>query len=248
MAHKILCRVDEFLVFNVLRFQHFEKRIAEKVRVLTIVESPTHFVKVGLQMLRTDLMPCTDDATLQQRETRLNAVRVNVTNGVDTIHMLDCLVLAEDASIMQRLRIALKLVGHNHVNIVRDIFLDVFRQRTRLHILGMKESQWPATLPDADYNFFLALRMAYFVLMAALLAAYKGFVYFYCAAQLGTIIGSSHRSADAVTEIPCSLIALFAEHPVNLTSRHALLGFGQQIRDEEPLSQWQMGVMKHGSH
>src|ERR1039458_1468672 len=99
-------------------------------------------------MFRTDLMPCTDDATLQQRETRLNAVRVNVANCVDAIFVLDGLVLAEDASIMQRLRIALKLVRHNHINIVRDIFFDVLRQRARLHILGMKEAQWPATLPD----------------------------------------------------------------------------------------------------
>src|ERR1035437_1941876 len=79
--------------------------------------------------------------------------------------------------------------------------------------------------------------------MATIMASARGWK------QLGPIFHRArHSSADGVTEIPCSLIALFAEHPVNLTSRHALLGFGQQIRDEEPLSQWQMGVMKHGSH
>src|SRR5664280_694896 len=200
-------------------------------------------------MFRTDLMPCTDNAALEKREARFNAICVDVAYCIDAILMLYCLVLAEDASIMQSLRIALKLVGHNHVNIVRDIFLDVFRQRARLHILGMKEPQWPATLPDADNNFFLALWMTNFMLVTALLPADERFVNFNSASQFGAIFHRArHSRADAVTKIPCSLITLLAEHPVNLTSRNALLGFGKQVSNEEPLSQWQMGVMKHGSH
>src|ERR1035441_3580163 len=126
-------------------------------------------------MLCTDLMPCTDDATLQQRETRLNAIRVDVAYCIDAILVLDRFVLAEDTSIVQCLRIALKLVGHDHVNIVRDIFFDVFRQRARLHILGMKEPQWPATLTDANYNFLLALWMTNFMMRNALLPADERF-------------------------------------------------------------------------
>src|ERR1035437_5774594 len=200
-------------------------------------------------MLCTDLMPCTDNSALEKREARFNAIRVDVAYCIDAILVLDRLVLAEDTSIMQCLWVALKFIGHNHINIVRDIFFDVLRQRAGLNIFGMKEPQCAATLPDADNNFFLALWMTNFMLVTALLPADERFVNFNSASQFGAIFHRArHSSADAVTKIPCSLIALFAEHPVNLTSRNALLGFGKQVSNEEPLSQWQMGVMKHGSH
>src|ERR1035437_2541475 len=199
-------------------------------------------------MLCTDLMPSTDNAALEKREARFNAIRVDIAYCIDAILVLDRLVLAEDISIMQCLWVALKFIGHNHINIVRDIFFDVLRQRTGLNIFGMKEPQCAATLPDADNNFFLALWMTNFMLVTALLPADERFVNLYRAVKFGTIYRRSHSSADAMTEIPCGFIALFAEHSVNLTGRNALLGFGQQVCDEEPLSQWQMGVMKHGSH
>src|ERR1035437_5259901 len=200
-------------------------------------------------MFCTDLMPCADNSAFEQRETGLNAVRVDVANRVDAVLVLNSLVLTENASLCDCARVSAEFIRHNHVNIVGNIFSDVLRQRARLHIFGMEEPQRTATLPDADNNFLLALWMPYFMLVTALLPAYERFVNFNSASQFGAIFHPArHSSADAVTKIPCSLIALLAEHPVNLTSRNALLGFGQQVSNEEPLSQWQMGVMKHGSH
>src|ERR1035438_4161183 len=91
--------------------------------------------------------------------------------------------------------------------------------------------------------------MTNFMLVTALLPADERFLNHDSASQFGAIFHRTrHSSADAVTEIPCSLIALFSEHSVNLTGRHALLGFGQQIGNEEPLSQRQVGIVEHRSH
>src|ERR1019366_3669494 len=102
-------------------------------------------------MLCTDLMSCIDNAALEKRGARFNAIRVDVAYCIDAILVLD-------TSIMQCLWVALKFIGHNHINIVRDIFFDVLRQRAGLNIFGMKEPQCAATLPDN--NLFLALWMA----------------------------------------------------------------------------------------
>jgi hypothetical protein len=38
------------LIFDVLYFQHFEKRIAEKIRVFTIIKPEAHLVNVRLKV------------------------------------------------------------------------------------------------------------------------------------------------------------------------------------------------------
>src|ERR1035438_909743 len=120
-------------------------------------------------MLCTDLMPCTDNAALEKREARFNAIRVDVANRVDAVLVLNSLVLTENASLCDCARVSAEFVRHNNVNVVGDVFFDVLRQRAGLNIFGMKEPQCATTLPDADNNFFLALWMTNFMLVTALL-------------------------------------------------------------------------------
>src|ERR1039458_7692382 len=127
-------------------------------------------------MLCTDLMPCTDNAALEKREARFNAIRVDVANRVDAVLVLDGLVLTENASLCDCARVSAEFVRHNNVNVVGDVFFDVRRQCARLYIAGVEETQFAATLTDTNNNFFLALWMPDFVLVATLLAAYEGFV------------------------------------------------------------------------
>jgi hypothetical protein len=241
-------RRSEFLVFDVLRFQHLEKRIAEQVRVFAVIETEAHFIKVGLQMLCADFMPCSDDAALEQRERALYGVRVYVANGVDAILVLDRFVFAEHASLGDSGRVSSELIGHDYVNIMRDVFFYVLRQCAALYVLSMEEAESAATLTDADDNFFFALGMTDLVLMSALLSTDESFIDFDRTAQSRAILSSGHRSADSVAQVPSGFVTLFPEHPINLTGRDALLRFGHQIGNEEPFSQRQVGIVEHGVH
>ena len=52
--------------------------VNKQIGTITAVEAEAHFVQIGLQMLRTEAVPRSDDAALEQRERRFNRVRVNV--------------------------------------------------------------------------------------------------------------------------------------------------------------------------
>lgn len=55
-----LCSRSEFLILDVLRFDHLEKLVTEWVSVPTVIKSEARFVKVGFQMLCTHMMPRAD--------------------------------------------------------------------------------------------------------------------------------------------------------------------------------------------
>src|SRR5437868_6002650 len=75
----------EFFVFNFRGGNKFLHRVTEQVRVFTVVEAPSHFVKVSGKMLCTNFMPRSNDAALKQRERRLYGIRVNVAVHVNLI-------------------------------------------------------------------------------------------------------------------------------------------------------------------
>lgn len=85
-------RSSESFVLQHRRFNELHQRIAEQVRVMAIVEPERHFVQVGRKMLCRDLMPRSDNAALEQRESGFNAVRRNVSLNVDALTMVDGLV------------------------------------------------------------------------------------------------------------------------------------------------------------
>jgi hypothetical protein len=95
----LLSGSNEFLELKVFGIQHALHSIAEQVRVLTVIESPAHFVKVGLQVLCTKTVPCTDNPALEKRECRLYGIRVHVAVNVNAILVLDSLVLGQHSSL-----------------------------------------------------------------------------------------------------------------------------------------------------
>ena len=74
----------EVFVFEVRREHELGKRIAEKELILAVIETEAHFVKVSREMLRRDFMPCSHNAALEQAESRLDGVGVNVAMRVFT--------------------------------------------------------------------------------------------------------------------------------------------------------------------
>ena len=77
--------------------------------------------------------------------------------------------------------------------------------------LGVEKAQLAPTLPDTDHDLFLALKMSYLVLVAALGTADKGLINLNCPAQLGPIFRSSHRGTNAVAQIPCWSCSSFCQ-------------------------------------
>lgn len=223
----------------------FQHRVAKQVRILTIVEAPRHFVKVGREVFCGDSMPSSHNPALEQTESRLNRVRVDVATDVLFGAMLNRLMLVLwHASPLQSKRVTDKLIRHNYVNIVADVLFDVLSEGASFHVSRMEEAKIAAALPDADYRFlgFLASVNA----PSDFLSAYIGFVYLNFARQFlkGLIFG--HCVPDTVTEIPrCAVVN--SQHTVELVRRHPFLGLAKQVDSKEPFRERKVSVMEDRS-
>ena len=218
--------------------------IQEQSRTLPPIEPESHLVQIGREMFRADLVPTSDDPALQERESRFDRIGVNVSIHVMAAAMIDGLVtLTPDAGFIHRKRVGAVVVCDHDFNVSADVLLDVLRQRTRLCVIGMEESQIATALPDTDYDLFV---LSPATADTALLAAEVGFVHFDRTVEHGPI-HFFHGCSDTVTEIPCRLIGavvLAPDRALKLVGTHALLGFTKQEGGEKPLLQWQMGIIE----
>jgi hypothetical protein len=95
-------------------------------------------------------MPRSCNPALKQRKGGLYGVSVDVAHGIDTILVLDGLALAENASVVQGFGVSREIIGHNHVNVRRNVLAEVPRQHAALNVAGMEESALAAALTFAD--------------------------------------------------------------------------------------------------
>jgi hypothetical protein len=58
------------------------------------------------------------------------------------------------------------------------------------------------------------------------------------------LIRLRHGVPNAVTEVPCCLVA-HSDRALNLTGRHPFLRFTEQMRSEEPFSERQVRIIEH---
>lgn len=61
------------------------QRVNEQIGALPAIKAEAHFVKVGLQVLGADLVPCPCNASLKQREGRFGGGGVNVGSEADVL-------------------------------------------------------------------------------------------------------------------------------------------------------------------
>ncbi len=228
----------EFFEFKVWRLQHFGERIAEKIRILAVIKSEAHFVKIGGEMLRVHFMPCPNDAALEQREGRFHGVCVNVAvsvlSGVIDRAMLVSLHFVEREGIDRR------FIRHNHFDVASKVLVNDFPDRCGLGIGGANKSEIPISLSNANYYLLATLCSP-----PAFLAAYVGFVYLDGASEwLGRYF--HHRCANPMAEIPRRLIAR-VKRALQLQSRHTLFGFAHQVDSSEPFGQRQVRIMEDRS-
>src|ERR1019366_2289532 len=99
---------------------HMAQRINKQIGTVPAVEPEGHLVQVGLQMLGTDFVPCSDDAALEQRERRFNAVSVNISPKADVLFgaVIDCLM----REVSNSFSVGGQFIRHDHVNIGADVF------------------------------------------------------------------------------------------------------------------------------
>src|SRR5579862_1477388 len=113
------------------------QRIQEQIGILATIEPKGHFFAIGLEMLRADSMPRTNDAALKERECRLNGVCVNVTLGVDFQLVPNGFVPPILAKVLCSSPVWIVVVGKQHFYILAKVFSNVLFKRPALGIFGM---------------------------------------------------------------------------------------------------------------
>src|SRR5438309_813012 len=71
-----LCR--QLLKSQHRRGNHMAQSVQEQVGILPAIEAELHLIQIGRKMLRADLMPRSHDAALQETESVLDCIGMNV--------------------------------------------------------------------------------------------------------------------------------------------------------------------------
>ena len=214
--------------------------IEEQIGAIAAVEPKFHLFQVGREMLGRDAMPRPGNSALEERESRFDCVGMNVAHDVDAGTVIDFLVGFGALRFPHGRLVCGSVVGENHVYVLGDVFADVPSERASLCVVSMEEPEITIALADADYDFFV-VEFSHLALVAVP-AANVGHIHFDFAIQ-HWLVGLSHCVPNAVAEIPRG----FVGHPhgtLNLQSGHALFGFAEQVRNEEPFSERQVRVIK----
>src|SRR5438067_12076254 len=107
-------------------------------------------------MFRGDFMPCTNNAALEQRESRFHGIGVNVAVRIFT-GMVDGLVEVL-LHFVECPRINSGFIGHNDFHMTADVRVDNLAHGLRLSILRANEPQIAIALPNADNYGLVAFR------------------------------------------------------------------------------------------
>jgi len=214
--------------------------IKEQIGLFPAIKPKAHFVQIGREMLCADLVPASDDSALEQRECGLYGIRVNVPFDVNAVFVLDSpMSRSMNSSFHHGLWVGLQFIGDHHVNVCAHVLFNKPCECSRFRIFGMKEAEIAATLPNADYDFFVGCVRSTSTLLNS---ADIGLVHFDSTLQNGTHF--FHCSTNAMAELPRGLIA-DAKGSLDLICTHPFSGFAKQKCSGKPFNQWQVGVMEN---
>jgi hypothetical protein len=220
------------------------QRINEQIGILAAIEAKRHFFAVGLEMLRANFVPSSEDAALQERESRFYGISVDVALHVDAELVANSFVASILSEMTRCAAVGIKIIGVKNFDILADIFADVLFECSALYIFGMEEAEVAATLTDSNYDLFVVVsRLLSF---STVYAADKRFVHLHSTAK-HWLIGFDHCGADSMAEIPCRPIASDSEGALNLTSGHPLLCFAEQQCGNEPFCKGKVRIVKDSS-
>src|SRR2546426_1166056 len=222
---------------------HMTQGVQEQIGVLPAIETESHLVQIGREMFCADLMPRSDDTALQKTESVLDCVGVNIRSEAYIFLLRVIHRLMPIAQFAQSLGVGCQFIGHDHIHILRDIFLDISGQSSALCILGMEESQLAIALPNADHYLFVG--RCFPAPWVSLLSTHIGFIHLDSTIQHGSI-KFLHGGSNPMAEIPRGFIAS-ADDALDLGCAHSFAGFAEQIRGNKPFSQCKVRVLKHSA-
>ena len=181
----------------------------------------------------------TDNRPFQEGPDALNGVRVDFAAHPFFGGVVDGLmagVLVSDAVVR------CPIVGEVGFGLVCRELLNKAVQTLPVSPMHQFENNLPTTLDSTDHDGFVAFVPASLTLS---LATDKGLVDFDDAFE-GHGVGVSHGGPDTMAEIPRRPISN-GQRSLKLECGDALLGFYHEIDGQHPLSERQVGVMKHGA-
>src|ERR1700733_1283169 len=101
------------------------------------------------------MMPSSTDTPLKQGEGAFHGVRVNVSDGIDLLAVIDSLVFYSwDPSPLHCEGIRCEVVREDHVHVFADVLSDITCNRSCLHIAGVEHAKLAIALTNSDYDFF----------------------------------------------------------------------------------------------
>src|ERR1019366_952988 len=107
-------------------------------------------------MLCTDMMPSPTNAPLEQRERVLYGVRVGISHNVDTLTVIDSLVLSRwHPRSFDGRRIRRVIIGKDYFGILTDVLADILGERLSLRVIGVKHSKFAVALANSNDDFFV---------------------------------------------------------------------------------------------
>ena len=195
-------------------------------------------------MFRAYSVPCSHDPALEERESILDGVRVNVAHDIDFAAVIDGFVLSSfDSGPLHGKRIGRKIVCENHIHIRADILTNELRKSSSLHVFGMEHSQITIPLANADDDFFVFQSGT--CPASLVFSSDIGFVHLDFPIE-HRLIQFIHRCPESVTEIPSGLVT-DSERPLNLAGRYAILGLTEKVGCCEPLFEREMSIIENCS-
>src|SRR5271165_6992781 len=235
----------KFLKGQRVSSNHMTQCINKQIGTLPAVKPELHLMQVGLEMLGANLVPATNDATLEQRECGFNCVCMDVSTKPDifTGAVVDGFMLHITHSVL----VGRKFICNEYVHIFADVLAYILRQCPTFRILSMEEAQGTITLPDTNdyfFGFFSGFHTETF-----LDAAHIGFVHLNSTVQHRAVY-LCHSGTNTMAKIPCGLVGTFVLSPkgtLELHSTHPFLRFTDQEHRNEPYRQRQMRVMEDGA-
>ena len=232
---------NEFPKFEGFGVHDTAQRVAEDVRVTSVIVTPLQFFEVTIQMLDAHLVERAHQGPLEEAPDAFNAVGVYVTDNPFLDGVVDGLV---PRVVVGNAEVGLEFVRVGGFGFVLDGAVDEAMEGVALHVRDTLKPHLPVTLDGSRDDGLVALVPAS---PALHLAAHVGFVHFDNTDQRRAVKGIvTHGFADTMAEIPSRLVG-DSKGTLHLLGGNALLGFAHEVYGEEPLTQGQVGIMHDGS-
>src|ERR1039458_2302991 len=200
-------------------------------------------------MLCANVMPRSANASLEQGECVFDGIRMNVSNGIDSLAVIHSLVPCSWHSGSFHCEwIRCEIVSENHIYVLADVLFNESCNRPGFHVVGVEHAKIAVALPNPNDNFLVSTASGEsFGLTTFSFPTYVGFVHLKLSVQLWFAC-FEHRGSDAMAEIPRSFVGLNSQRPLNLASGHALLRLTEQYCGKKPRHKGKVRIVEDRVH